>query len=265
MTRTVATEIVTALAGGSVDLFFAVELLFDDTSGTRFDQSGYVGDRAVRLWTGNSQTVIGGETYTAAGSLLSVSRMEEAADLSAKGMSVSLAGEVASLVSLALQEPYQGRRGRVLFGTTNIVETPDPYALEGVTPTLIFDPAGGVIGSRPLGPEDYVTNGTSATLIFDPASGMVGSYDTTLDAEQNLGNYYVEVFSGIIDTMPIRTGPSDATITLTLESKYVSLQRSNERRYTKENHQSRFPGDTFFDYTQSLADKEIPWGRKING
>lgn len=198
MTRSVASAILTALGGDAVDLFFAVELLFDDEDGTRFNEVGYAGNRAVRLWTGYSDRTIDGETYTGAGSLLSISRMEEAADLSAKGMSVTLAGEVASLVSLALQEPYQNRKGRILFGETSV-------------------------------------------------------------------SNFVEVFSGIIDTMPIKTGPTSASITITIESKYVSLQRAKVRRYTKENHQSRFPGDTFFDYTQSLADKEIAWGRKING
>ena len=198
MTRGVASAILTALGGDAVDLFFAVELLFDDEDGTRFDEVGYAGNRAVRLWTGYSDRTIDGDTYTGAGSLLSISRMEEASDLSAKGMSVTLAGEVASLVSLALQEPYQNRKGRILFGETSVSD-------------------------------------------------------------------FVEVFSGIIDTMPIKTGPTNASITLTIESKYVSLQRAGVRRYTKENHQSRFSGDTFFDYTQSLADKEIAWGRKING
>lgn len=198
MTRGVATEIITALAQDSVGLFMAVEMLFDDQSGTRFDEAGYVGDRAVRLWTGYADKTIDGETYTGAGSLLSFSQMEEASDLSAKGMTVALSGEVASLVSLALQEPYQNRKARVLMG-------------------------------------------------------VEGESD------------FVEVFSGILDTMPIQTGATTATISVNIESKYVSLQRPNIRRYTKENHRARFSSDTFFDYTQSLADKEIAWGRKING
>lgn len=197
MTRGVPSAILTALSSQSVDLFFAVELLFDDEDGTRFDQAGYAGDRAVRLWTGYEDRTIDGDTYIGSGSLLNIGRMEEASDLSAKGMTVALSGNVASLVSLALQEPYQNRKGRVLFGETSVSD-------------------------------------------------------------------FVEVFVGIIDTMPIRTGATEATISLTIESKYVSLQRPNTRRFTKENHQARHPGDTFFDYTQSLADKEIAWGRSIS-
>lgn len=234
MTRGVATEIITALAQDSVGLFMAVEMLFDDQSGTRFDEAGYVGDRAVRLWTGYADKTIDGETYTGAGSLLSFSQMEEASDLSAKGMTVALSGEVASLVSLALQEPYQNRKARVLMGVSNIEDFIDtPYAEGGVIPALVFD---------------FVAE----------------TYSTTND-DLSLDSYFVEVFSGILDTMPIKTGATTATISVNIESKYVSLQRPNIRRYTKENHRSRFPGDTFFDYTQSLADKEIAWGRKING
>ena len=238
MTRGVATEIITALSADQISPFFAVELLFDDEDDTRFDEVGYAGNRAVRLWTGYQERTIDGEIYTGAGSLLGISRMEEAADLSAKGMSVTLAGEVASLVSLALQEPYQNRKARILFGVTNIS---DYIAVE------------------------YQESGTLPDLVFDFISDV---YDIKEDSEVGLLSedaYFVEVFSGIIDTMPIKTGPTSASITLTIESKYVSLQRAKVRRYTKENHQSRFPGDTFFDYTQSLADKEIAWGRKING
>lgn len=233
MTRGVATEIVTALSQDSVSLFMAVEMLFDDSNGTRFDQSGYVGNRAVRLWTGYQDRTIDGETYTGAGSLLSFSKMEEASDLSAKGMAVVLSGEVASLVSLALQEPYQNRKARVLMGVTNIedfIET--AYAEGGVNPALVFD--------------------------------FIAETYTATNNDLSLDSYFVEVFSGIIDTMPIQTGATNATISVNIESKYVSLQRPNIRRYTKENHRSRFSSDTFFDYTQSLADKEVAWGRKIN-
>lgn len=233
MTRGVASQIVTALARDSVSLFMAVEMLFDDSSGIRFDQSGYAGDRAVRLWTGYQNRTIDGETYTGAGSLLSFSKMEEAADLSAKGMTVALSGEVASLVSLALQEPYQNRRARVLMGVTNIEDFIDtPYAESGIIPALVFD--------------------------------FIGETYTITNNDLSLDSYFVEVFSGIMNTMPIQTGATNATISLNIESKYVSLQRPNVRRYSKENHRSRFPSDTFFDYTQSLADKEIAWGRKIN-
>ena len=86
-----------------VDLFVAVELMFD---------SG-----ALRIWSGIGDKSIGGQTYTGAGSLLSVGGIEESDDLSAPGANISLNGVDTSLVSLAIQEPYQNRDCRILLGS----------------------------------------------------------------------------------------------------------------------------------------------------
>lgn len=122
MSRSLSSEFITALTSDSVDLFYAVELLFDDTDGTRYDQGGYAANRAVRLWTGYGDRTIDGETYTGAGSLLTVGLPAEASDLSARGANLTLAGEVTDLLTLALGEPYVGRKGRVLFGAIEFSE-----------------------------------------------------------------------------------------------------------------------------------------------
>ena len=101
------------------------------------------------------------------------------------------------MISLALQEPYQGRTARVLFGVAGV-------------------------------------------------------------------NDHVEIFSGLMDVMTIQEDGSTATIELTVESKMVTLQRPNIRRYTSENHKLRYPSDTFFDFVEQLQDKEIAWGRSIS-
>lgn len=106
MSRTVPAAILTALAQPEVEPFYAVEALFD---------SG-----PVRLWTGYGDRTIDGDTYTGAGSLLNIDGIGEVADLSAKSITVSLSGNLTSLVSLALQEPYQRRKCRVLFGVTSV-------------------------------------------------------------------------------------------------------------------------------------------------
>jgi hypothetical protein len=170
-----------ALAQGSVTLFYAVEMLFD---------SG-----AIRLWTGYGDKVINGQTYTGAGTLLNIDGIAEVADLTASGISVTLSGISASVISLALTEPYQGRVAKVYFG------------VEGV--------------STPL-----------------------------------------EVFTGLMDVMTIQHSGESVRVNLSVESKLVTLQRPNSRRYTSANHKLRHPTDTFFDYVTSLQDKEIIWGRK---
>ena len=183
MSRTIPAAILTALSQESVEPFYAVELKF--SAGT------------VRFWTGYGDRTIDGQTYTGTGNLLNISGIEEVADLSAKGITLTLSGIDTALVSLALQEPYQGREARVLFG-------------------------------------------------------VVGVSD------------YVEVFAGLMDVMTIQEDGTTATIELTVESKLVSLQRPNMRRYTSESHKARYPGDTFFDFVEQLQDKEIAWGRTIS-
>lgn len=182
MSRTLPAGMAAALAGESVTLFYAVELLFD---------SG-----AIRVWTGFGDKTINSETYTGAGYLLNIDGIAEVADLSAKGITLTLSGVDVSLVSLALQEPYQGRSARVLFGVNGV-------------------------------------------------------------------NDFVEVFAGLMDVMVFQEDGTRATIELTVESKLVTLQRPNIRRYTSESQKLRYPTDTFFDYVEQLQDKEIAWGRKI--
>lgn len=182
MSRTVPAAILAALAGESVELFYAVEMNFSTAP--------------VRLWTGFGNRTIDGQTYIGAGTLLSISGIEEVADLSAKGIVLTLSGVDTSLISLALQEPYQGRSARVLLGVAGV-------------------------------------------------------------------NDFVEVFAGLMDVMTLQEDGTSATIELTVESKLVTLQRPNVRRYTSESHKLRYPTDTFFDYVEQLQDKEIAWGRKI--
>lgn len=180
MSRIVPSSILTALAQPEVQPFYAVEFSFD--SGT------------IRFWTGYGDRVIDGQTYTGTGSLLSISGMEEAADMSAKSSTVSMSGIPGALVSLALQEPYQNRPCRILFGVVNSTDI-------------------------------------------------------------------VESFSGFMDKMSIDDGGDTATITLSIESKWVKLDRVNARRYTSESQKSRYATDTFFDFVADLQDKEIVWGR----
>lgn len=71
-------------------------------------------------------------------------------------------------------------------------------------------------------------------------------------------------FSGRIDTMSPDDDGATAAITVTIESKLVDLQRARGRRYTKESQKALYPGDTFFDWTADLADKQVPWGRDLD-
>lgn len=176
MSRTVPAAILTALAQPEVEPFYAVEIDLD---------SG-----PLRLWTGYGERTIDGSTYTGGGNLVAISGLEEVADLSAKNITLTLNGMPSSVVSLALQEPYQRRKVRVLWGVRGVDD-------------------------------------------------------------------FVEVFSGSLNQMSIEDGPESGTISVTVDSKLVELERASNRRYTSLSHKTRYPTDTFFDFVAQIQDKGV--------
>ena len=92
MSRTVPASLLTALSQSEVQPFYAVEALFDDNDDTRWDESGYAGENAIRLWTGYGEKDIGVNTYTGSGNVMGISGLEEVADLSAKNITITLNG-----------------------------------------------------------------------------------------------------------------------------------------------------------------------------
>lgn len=114
MSRTVPAALLTALAQTEVQPFYAIELLFDTAP--------------VRLWTGYGDRTINGNTYIGAGNLLALDGLEEVSDLSARAVTINLSGIPSSIVSLALQEPYQRRRCRIYFGTTNVSDVVEVFS-----------------------------------------------------------------------------------------------------------------------------------------
>lgn len=180
MSRTVPAAILTALAQPEVEPFYAVEIDLD---------SG-----PLRLWTGYGDRTIESNTYTGGGTLMTIEGLEEVADLSAKNITLTLSGMPAEVISLALQEPYQRRKVRVLWGVRNVSD-------------------------------------------------------------------FVEVFSGSLNQMVIEDSAESGTISVTVDSKLVELERASNRRYTSESHKARYPSDTFFDFVAKIQDKQIVFGR----
>jgi hypothetical protein len=180
MTRTLPTGMSSVLGDGELNVYYAVEFNFTSAP--------------IRLWTGYGDKTIYTNTYTGSGDLLSISGLEEVADLSAKSITIGLSAISSSIVSLALQEPYQNRECTVYLGINDLA---------------------------PL-----------------------------------------EVFSGYMNTMNITDEGETSSIQLTVDSKLVRLERASNWRYTNENHQSRYPNDTFFSYVTDLQDKQVVWGRE---
>ena len=197
MTRSTPASLLTALSQPEVLPFYAVEMDFDSAP--------------VRFWTGYGDRTIGGETYLGTGNLLSIGGLEEVNDLSAKRITLQLSGVPASLVSLALQEPYQNRDCKIYFGTTG-------------------------------------------TTVRD-GSGTWQLSHTDIPP--------IEVFSGLMDVMTIEDSGESSTISLTVESKLVRLEKASNWRYTDGSQKSRYPSDTFFSYLADLQDRDIVWGREV--
>jgi len=82
--------------------FVAVELEFD--SGT------------LRLWNGYGDLTFCGNTYTGGGTLIGISAIEEAAEIGAKGVSMTLTGISSSILSYALTENYKYRIVNIHLG-----------------------------------------------------------------------------------------------------------------------------------------------------
>jgi len=114
MSRTVPAPLLSALGQSEIQPYYAVEMLFD---------SG-----PVRLWTGYGNRSVAGNSYIGAGQLLNIQGLAEVADLSAKSITISLSGVAVSLVSLALQEPYQRRICRVYFGEVSVPDVVEVFS-----------------------------------------------------------------------------------------------------------------------------------------
>lgn len=173
------------------------------------------------IWTGVGDMITGGKTYLGTGELLAISGLDEVADMSAKGASITLSGLDAALLSTALQEPYQRRECRIYFG---------------------------------LMPSSVEYLATEAGEILTTETGE----PIALEADQFPMSL---AFAGRIDRMPISSDGQTATITATVESRWVDLERPKVRRYTHENQITRFPNDTFFSFVADLQHKKIEFGK----
>lgn len=130
--RTISASLSTALQADRVYPLLLVEALFD---------SG-----ALRLWNGDGALTALGETWTGVGLMLSISPIEETAEIRATGVSIRLSGIPSAIVSIALAEDYQGRVARVYVGafdaSTGAVITDPILALQGSIDTMPISEGG---------------------------------------------------------------------------------------------------------------------------
>jgi hypothetical protein len=106
MSRSIDAGLLAALTASECSPYYAVEIAFDTAT--------------TRLWTGIGDRTVEGNTYLGVGHLIAIDGLEESSDLSAKGATLTLSGLQSGIMSLALTEPYQGRRVRILFGEVSV-------------------------------------------------------------------------------------------------------------------------------------------------
>mgnify|MGYP000900530386 FL=1 len=115
MPRSVTTAFGNAVAAGDVRPALLFEGLFDGG--------------ALRFWTGIGELSWNAHTWYGSGSLIGLEPVEEAAGTKSIGTRVVLTGVDATIISLALAEPYQGRVVNVYFAPLNssgaVIADPD--------------------------------------------------------------------------------------------------------------------------------------------
>ena len=116
--------------------------------------SGY-----LRVWSGIGDFSWNSLTWIGAGSLLSISGINETRDVSANGVVVALSGIPSTLISLALSDGRQGYSGKIYLGFLDDADDliDDPY--------LIFDGRLDVISIEEQGETSSITLNYESRLI----------------------------------------------------------------------------------------------------
>lgn len=125
MSRDLTTDFVDELQQSVVYPFFAVDLNF---------QSG-----PLHFWTGYGDLSVGDINYFGVGNLVNISAVEETTEIEAKGAVVTLTGVPSSFLSLALDEPYQGRECKIYFGLWLNDRTITTQADDTITTENLFE------------------------------------------------------------------------------------------------------------------------------
>jgi len=208
MSRSLPDGLVAALSADAIYPFFALRLFFDT--------------QTLNFWTGLGELTVNDVTYVGTGQLLTISQFTETAEISAQGAMITLSGIPSSLISLALNEPYQGRICEIFMGAID----------------------------------------ANRVYLVDEAGDYILAEDTSrIDLSTSNPNEIVKIFSGYMDQMNIDEGAETSTIALSVESKLIDLERGRVFRYTDANQKSRYPDDRGFEFVEDLQDKRFSWGR----
>ena len=146
--------------------------------------------------------------------------------------------------------------GDLAYGGNTYTGTGDLLSISQITETADIQASGinvslaGVKSSLIVIAKDHDYQGRPLTV-------SLGAFD----ASGSLIADPVIVFSGFMDTMTISESGQYSTISIAVENKLISFERSKVRRYTAEDQKIDHPTDKGFEFVTAIVQKEIIWGR----
>ena len=266
----------------------------------------------LRLWNGYGDLTFDGNVYTGAGDLLGITPVSETEEIRANGVNISLSGIPTETVSIALNEPCQGRPIDIKMGFINgdidqIVEYAVKVSGSKFVVELVSAPALAVTELYTyrfnLSDSSNVGHNLQVSATSDGTHGGGSQYTTGWTEVGTAGStgaynqwvvpaglatsdptmfYYCEnhsgygstvavneafiqpdpfvLFDGQMDKMNISDNGENVVISMACESKLISLESNNVRRYTPEDQKIDFSTDLGLDFVSSLQDKDVVWG-----
>lgn len=139
------------------------------------------------------------------------------------------------------------------IGSKTYLGTGQLLEVSGVEETSEIQAVGASVTMTGI-PSEYITLALTEPYQGRPCRIYFGIVSSPSD--------YVEIFSGEMDQMNIDEGGTFATITVTMESDLIKLERPVVRRFTHEDQKTRYPSDKGLIFVADLQDKEIYWGRR---
>ena len=146
--------------------------------------------------------------------------------------------------------------GDLAYGGNTYTGTGDLLSISQITETADIQASGinvslaGVKSSLIVIAKDHDYQGRPLTV-------SLGAFD----ASGSLIADPVIVFSGFMDTMTISESGQYSTISIAVENKLISFERSKVRRYTAEDQKIDHPADKGFEFVTAIVQKQIIWGR----
>jgi len=180
-----------------------------------------------------------------------------------RGISVANAAEVDAphreavvLASLAFDTPIyvHTRIGPIVFGGNTYVGVGDFGGVESVEETEVVAP----------GPFRLVLSGVDSTYISEAMdAGNYGDIVTVylgfVDDTGSLVSDPEILGRGEFEFAAIEIGEDESRIVVVVQHELAALNTSNGSRWTDEDQQRRFPGDTFFSFSADSVEKTLSW------